>query len=87
MVYGVFGFACARALRLRGFARFRLSLATALAVGFGVSDEFHQSFVPGRAVEALDVLADLVGGCLGALVHQVRTSRQASRGLPDDAKP
>jgi VanZ family protein len=33
---------------------------------YGVSDEFHQYFVPGRSVEALDVLADALGGLLGA---------------------
>lgn len=29
---------------------------------FGVSDEFHQSFVPGRSVSGGDVIADTVGG-------------------------
>lgn len=28
---------------------------------YGISDEFHQSFIPGRSVEALDVLADSLG--------------------------
>jgi VanZ family protein len=31
---------------------------------FGVSDEFHQSFVPGRSVSGGDVIADTVGGVL-----------------------
>jgi VanZ family protein len=34
---------------------------------FGLSDEIHQYFVPFRSAEALDVLADTVGGFLGAL--------------------
>ncbi len=34
-------------------------------VAFGISDEWHQSFVPGRSAEMLDVLADAVGGALG----------------------
>jgi VanZ family protein len=29
--------------------------------GYGVLDEFHQSFVPGRTVSASDVAADLCG--------------------------
>ena len=33
---------------------------------YGLSDEIHQSFVPGRSAEAADALADLVGGALGA---------------------
>ena len=31
---------------------------------YGLSDEFHQSFVPGRSVSGFDVLADLVGALL-----------------------
>src|SRR5665647_857185 len=28
---------------------------------YGISDEFHQSFIPQRSVSALDLLADLAG--------------------------
>lgn len=41
-------------------------LAVAIAAVYGVSDEFHQSFVPPRQVETLDVVADAVGACLAA---------------------
>lgn len=44
----------------------RIILITALTTLYGISDEFHQSFVPGRDVSALDVLADGVGGFLAA---------------------
>jgi VanZ family protein len=38
-----------------------------LLVGlYGVSDEFHQYFIPGRTADALDVVADIAGGMLGA---------------------
>jgi hypothetical protein len=41
--------------------------AGALAAALhGLADEFHQSFVPGRAVEASDLVADAVGAVLGA---------------------
>ena len=40
--------------------------AMAFAFLYGVSDEFHQSFVPGRAVEAADLVKDLAGAALGA---------------------
>lgn len=31
---------------------------------YGISDEFHQSFVPGRYVSAMDVVADTVGAII-----------------------
>lgn len=33
---------------------------------FGLFDEWHQSFTPGREVEGLDLLADVLGGAVGA---------------------
>ena len=38
----------------------------ALTALYGVLDEFHQSFVPGRNADVLDVLADASGALLGA---------------------
>jgi VanZ family protein len=31
---------------------------------YGLSDEIHQSFVPGRSMDALDLVADTVGACV-----------------------
>ena len=42
---------------------------------YGLTDEWHQSFVPGREVSALDWLADLCGVTLGYLA--------ASAPVPD----
>ena len=36
---------------------------------WGVSDEFHQSFVPGRSVSVFDWMADTFGASLGAVVY------------------
>ncbi len=33
---------------------------------FGISDEVHQHFTPGRAAEVLDAVADSIGACLAA---------------------
>lgn len=50
----------------------RLGMGTAaaavlLTVAYGVSDEFHQSFVPGRSSDVHDVYADAIGAILGTV--------------------
>jgi VanZ family protein len=70
MLYGGFG-----ALLVRGFAggwhrRVTVSVVVTtilIAALYGVSDEFHQSFVPNRSVEVLDVMADTVGASIAAI--------------------
>jgi VanZ family protein len=42
-------------------------LAAALTTLYGVSDEVHQLFVPGRSFEVADALVDALGGIAGAL--------------------
>jgi VanZ family protein len=37
-----------------------------LASGYGVVDEWHQSFVPGREAFGWDLLADALGAAIGA---------------------
>ena len=44
-------------------------LAWAVAAAFGVSDEFHQSFVPGRSTELADWLADACGAAVAVLAY------------------
>jgi len=80
--YFVLGLLLCRALA-GGIGR-RLSrpmalLAIMLGVGWGVSDEWHQSFVPRRESSLADVLKDL-GGCgLAVLVwRKLPVSRVAS---------
>lgn len=42
--------------------------AVAMATAYGVTDEWHQSFVPGRYPDLLDVVADATGGALAVAV-------------------
>ena len=69
--YGVFGFLLIRALQ-GSFEKKSLSFlfVTALLLGilYGVSDEWHQHFVPNRHASAHDVAADGLGVFLGALL-------------------
>jgi VanZ family protein len=41
-------------------------VATAIAVGYAVTDELHQMFVPGRSAQFSDLLADAMGVVVGA---------------------
>jgi VanZ family protein len=43
------------------------AIAVIIATLYGVTDELHQSFVPGRVADAWDLLKDLVGAAAGAL--------------------
>jgi VanZ family protein len=55
----------------------RVGVAFALGVAYSVSDEIHQTFVPGRAGKPLDVAIDALGVACGvALWHLVRSRRK-----------
>jgi VanZ family protein len=68
------GYAALAALYVRALAGghlagMRLALlpaATLMAALYGVTDEFHQSFIPGRFPSAADLVADTVGAIVGA---------------------
>lgn len=51
-------------------------LAWSLAAAYAVSDEYHQSFVPGRQADPLDVLLDVTGAALAVLLLRWGTSRR-----------
>jgi VanZ family protein len=51
-------------------------LAVLLATLYGVSDEWHQSFVPGRDSSAGDVAKDAVGASLGVWLLHRRNARR-----------
>lgn len=60
-----------------------VSAALVLCTAWGVLDEVHQSFVPGRSSDAADVVADACGAAAGAwgmlLVTGWRTARRLAR--------
>ena len=69
------GYALLAALLLRAFAGGRFAgvtwrsagAAIVLATLYGVSDEFHQMFVPGRSSDRYDVVADSIGATIAAV--------------------
>lgn len=78
-VYAVLGALSARALAggLRTVTPRAAVLAIALSALYGISDEWHQSFVPGRTADPMDVAADVAGAALGACaLLAVRRTRE-----------
>ena len=56
------------------------TLVVVICTLYGVSDEFHQSFVPGRDASAGDVAKDFGGATLAALAWRLASARgQAGR--------
>lgn len=66
LVYSVLGAFCCLALRGAIPRPLAVPCATLVAVVYGMTDEFHQLFVPGRSADLHDVVADGLGGLLGA---------------------
>ena len=62
-----------------GNVRSGSELASILMVGvgvlYGVLDEWHQSFVPGRVVSVADWVADIIGVVLGYFAVRMILSR------------
>lgn len=63
-VYAVLGALVAFALRSPGMWPW----AAAFASVYGVTDELHQLFVPGRMADPLDWVVDTLGAIVGALL-------------------
>lgn len=47
----------------------RVLIVGVLALAYGCTDEFHQSFVEGRDSSVFDLVADLTGGLVGGSVY------------------
>ena len=56
-----------------------LGIVFAASLFYGISDEVHQSFVPGRDAGIGDVLADIIGGLLGGYLYLVLVNKIKSK--------
>lgn len=72
--YALLGFTYIRAINTRDRWAYIISILAVLI--YAVSDEFHQSFVPGRNASPIDVGIDTVGAILGVIalryIHTLR---------------
>lgn len=76
VVYATLTILWYRALSRGGLAdRTALGLAFAIAVLYGLSDEYHQSFVPGRHPSLSDALIDAMGAATAIGVIRWRNTK------------
>lgn len=65
--YAVLGLLLARALRLRASCQCACLLAIVFASLYGITDEVHQWFVPGRMPDPADWIVDSCGAIVGSV--------------------
>lgn len=58
--------------RERRFVYSDLVWTLLVTIGYSVSDEWHQSFIPSRGAAAADVVFDAFGACIGACLSMAR---------------
>lgn len=70
-IYGMLGFLLSRAAHQGWNWKWKQTALFAVVISsiYGVTDEWHQSFVPGRSVEAEDWAADTLGAVLAQVVY------------------
>lgn len=87
---GMFALLCLlwwRALRTVVPPEHALALALGLSILYAVTDEYHQSFVPGRHGSPLDVAIDAVGAAATAVALRRRRLGAAVAGRGSCAAP
>ena len=75
-MYAVLAWLSARALALPSTRGALIVVASVAA--FGVLDELHQHFIPGRSTDVSDLVADIVGACVGVLAFLAAHRRRES---------
>jgi VanZ family protein len=80
-IYAIFAFLLSRQISETASRWWAALLAIGIAVLFGVVDEWHQGFIPGRSMELADWQADSLGALVGA-VAGVATRRRNQVGNP-----
>ena len=66
LAYGVLGFLLlgSRAPEPDGFTELQIRSSILIASLYGISDEFHQYFIPGRSTDVWDWVADTLGAVI-----------------------
>ncbi|MBF0190862.1 MAG: VanZ family protein [Magnetococcales bacterium] len=79
LAYGFMAYIAWTALRQWTVLRRCWLWAWVYAVGYGLTDEWHQLFVPGRYADLWDLVADAVGAALAIALLELYRARRESR--------
>lgn len=81
--YGLLGVFILGIMRpsLTGYSYNQVALATLMATVYGITDEWHQSYVPGRNSDPLDVVANFIGALLATLAVRALLRRRLAQQL------
>jgi VanZ family protein len=84
IVFGILGALTARGFRnskIQGIRRNYIAFSILICILYGLQDEIHQSFVPGRYASTLDWLADIFGILFFVMSYKwYRNSRGSKEG-------
>jgi len=69
-VFGLMGWVLTRGMILTN-KKYPILISIVIGFIFAITDEWHQSFVPGRDADVLDVIADLIGLIVSANLYKL----------------
>lgn len=76
---GVLFYRAYESLRLGG-KLWRVALFSVMSAGlYGISDEIHQYYVPGRSADRMDAAADFVGAAVGVFFYMCLSRIRSAR--------
>ena len=64
--------------RRRNHRKMVILLTVVFCVAYGISDEFHQAFVPGRSPSILDIVADCAGAVTATVFYVMWRDRRGT---------
>ncbi|MFP4559267.1 MAG: VanZ family protein [Archaeoglobaceae archaeon] len=85
-IYGIFGILLHASFRYRHPVAYSSLLAIVVGFLYGITDEFHQSFVPGRTASLWDLTADIIGLLLAQIVIFIVLIIKKRRNLAESGK-
>ena len=81
LLFGMLGFLGVGAMKVpvHGYKIRQVWGIVVLVTLYGILDELHQQFVPGRTVDIYDVIANMAGGMAGAWIMYLLSKKRGNK--------